>query len=112
MNLWRWLSRSLPAGYRRGDAARHSLATSYQRLFAGHGGEADAQIVLADLANYTGFYRVSGLGFSAEDRAFADGMRAGYGRIFQFLRMTDHERSSLEQAARAEALVDNSEGTL
>lgn len=67
----------------------------------------DKQIVLADLANASGFFRVSGPGFSGEDRAFSDGMRAVYGHAHKFLTMTEAELRDLQEAARAEALADS-----
>lgn len=60
------------------------------------------------LANHTGFYRVTEPGAGALD--FAEGKRAVYGRVFRFLRMSDAEVASLEEAARAEALTDAREG--
>lgn len=106
MNLWHYLSRY----YRPGSiTATSELARSYQRLFTGHGSERDAQIVLTDFAAYTGFYRVNGPGIGGEDRAFSDGMRAAYGRLHGFLRMTDDERRQLEEAARQEALAQTAE---
>lgn len=106
MNLFHHLSRYFRPG---SIAATRELAASYQRLFTGHGTEKDAQIVLADFAAYTGFYRVNGPGVAGEDRAFADGMRAAYGRLFGFLRMTDDERRQLEEAARQEAIAQTAE---
>lgn len=103
------LSRAYPKGERRSAKAQQTLATAYQKLFTGHGGEQDAQLVLVDLANFTGFYRVNGPGFSGDDRAHSDGMRLAYGRIFQFLRMSDEERRQLEEAARLEAVTDADE---
>lgn len=112
MNLWRYLSRNLRPGRKRSATAVASLAGSYTSLFTGHGSKEDAEIVLADLANYCGFYRVNGPGLSAEDRAFADGQRSAYGRVYRFLRMLDDERRQLEEAARAEALADSQEGSI
>ena len=108
MNLWQWLARKFPYAPR-GARAQSHLASAYRRVFepgAGASSDEDRQIVLADLSSFTGFYRVSGPGLSAEDRAFADGMRAAYGRIYRFLRMTDDEVRSLEEAARQEAITD------
>lgn len=85
------------------------LVGAYRRVFV-EGGAAsteDKQVVLADLANASGFYRVSGPGMSAEDRAFADGMRATYARVHLFLKMTPDEVGHLEEAARQEAIIDS-----
>lgn len=112
MNLWRSLARIYPRHWRRSPSAAADLTNAYRALFTGHGGEREAQIVLADLANASGFYRVNGPEFSAEARAFADGERSVYGRIFRFLRMSDAEVRQLEEAARAEAIADAQEGQI
>lgn len=107
---WRTVSNRFLPRFRRGAGARIDLAMAYQRLFAGRGSKEDAEIVLADLGAWSGFYQVYGPGVSADDRAHRDGMRAVYGRIFRFLRMTDDEVRALETAARAEAVVTSQEG--
>ena len=112
MTLWHTIAKSFSFGFRRGASARNDLSRAYQALFTGHGGEREAQMVLADLANFTGFYRANGPGFTDSDRAHSDGMRLAYGRIHQFLRMTDDERRQLEEAARLEAVTDADEGAL
>ena len=106
------LASSFPNGRKRGAAASKRLVSAYNAVFTGKGSAEDADMVLADMANFTGFYRVNGIGVSGEDRAFADGLRAAYGRIFRFLNLTDAERRSLEFAAREEALADSEEGDL
>lgn len=106
------LGSKFQAGRKRGPSAAKRLEEAYNAVFTGHGSKEDAEIVLSDLANFTGFYRVNGIGVSGEDRAFADGMRLAYGRIFRFLNLTDAERRALEFAAREEALADTEEGDL
>lgn len=106
--MWRHLSTSYAPGLRRRLQARYVLARSYRRLFSGRGSKSDAEIVLADLANYSGFYRVTEPG--AGPLEFQEGKRAIFGRIFRFLRMSANEAVSLEEAARAEALTDHREG--
>jgi hypothetical protein len=110
VQLWNSLSAKLPLGSRRGARAAEELSTAYKALFTGHGGKPEAEMVLADLANYTGFYRVSGPESSSDERAFSDGMRAAYGRIFRFLRMSEDEVRHLEEAARLEAVTSATEG--
>lgn len=113
MNFIHRLSRLLPAGWRRGARARHQLTEAYTRVFfSGGASKQDAQLVLVDLANFSGFYRVNGPGIDPNDRAFADGMRAVYGRLQRHLRLTDDEVRQLEEAARHEAIVDAQEGSL
>ncbi len=105
---WHHLSTSFGPGLRRRLQARLSLGKAYRRLFSGHGSKADAEVVLADLANVTGFYRVTEPGAGTLD--YQEGKRAVYGRIFRFLRMGADETANLEEAARSEALADAREG--
>lgn len=77
------------------------IALAYQRVFTGSPNGEDQGLVLTDLANYTGFYRVTPPETGDRDViVFNEGMRAAYGRIFQYLRMSDAEIQSLELAAR------------
>lgn len=63
------------------------------------------EIVLADLAAHTGFYLVDppGSDLSLYQAGYNAGQRAAFGRIFQFLSLSDEQLRALEQAARAEA---------
>ena len=106
------LGTELPEGRRRGAMALKRLSSAYRAVFTGTAMREDADIVTADLADFSGFYRVNGPEVPAEARAFTDGQRAVFGRIFRFIRATDEETRSIEEAARAEAIVDNQEGTL
>ncbi len=107
---WHHLSSAFVPGLRRRLQARLNLSNAYRRLFSGHGSKADAEIVLSDLANVTGFYRVTEPGAGTLD--YQEGKRAVYGRVFRFLRMSADERAGLEEAARAEALSDAREGEI
>ena len=84
--------------------AEARIAIAYQRVFTGNATSEDQSIVLVDLANFTGFYRVTPPETGERDTVvFNEGMRAAYGRIFQYLRMSDVEVLSLEVAARQTA---------
>jgi len=81
--------------------AETRIALAYQRVFTGTPDGEDQGIVLVDLANFTGFYRVTPPEAGKRDAiVFNEGMRAAYGRIFQYLRMSDVEIQALEMAAR------------
>lgn len=56
--------------------------------------------MLADLADYSGFYRVTEPPEAAIQ--FREGKRAVFGRLWHFLNMSDAERRALEAAAKAE----------
>ena len=106
------VSDDLPKGKRRGAQAAQKLAGAYQALFEGRGAKKDAHLVIVDLAAYTGWLKVAGVKTSGEDRAFYDGQRYAFARIFRFLRMTEQEMKELEEAARREAIVDLQEGMI
>ncbi len=112
MSLWNSLRRRFP--YARGAQARQALAEAYLDVFVPRrtASEAQKQMVLADLANASGFYRVSGPEMSGETRAFMDGMRAVYGRVFRFLHLSEQEVRELEEAARQEAIADSEQGEI
>lgn len=107
MRLWDSLG-SLLSRQRHKDryAAELRLATAYQRVFLGNPTNDDQNLVLVDLANATGFYRVTPPGptQTRDDIVFNEGMRAAFGRIFRFLNMTDQERDSLAAASRASSI--------
>lgn len=89
--------------------ARQALAQAYTRLFSTQ----DGQMVLADLANATGYYRRPSYGewmaktktpngfelHSALSNARAEVVQ----HIMDFLTMTEDQLVALERAARAEA---------
>lgn len=110
MRLWATVSQRFWPGSRRGRGAALAITESYRRVFSGRGDVADAQAVLADLANHSGFYRVNPPGVSGADRAYADGQRAVFGRVFGFLTLPDEQIRALEIAARQEASVTAQEG--
>lgn len=104
--MQRSASDGLPKGQRRGSKAAQRLVASYHEVF--RTGREEAEIVLADLADFSGFYKVTPPG--AGDLSFNEGKRAVFARIFSFLRMTDEEIRGLETAARHEAVVSAEEG--
>lgn len=110
MNRWFGLTRLLNWYRVRGPDAAIRLSLAYRNVF--NPSNEDAQIVLADFADFTGFFKVSGMGTSGEDRAYADGMRAAYGRIYRFMNLTDEEKQGLWDAARTEALASATEGMI
>ena len=78
----------------RGNRARKlELSRRYERLFSGQGSASDAKIVLAHLADTSGFYRVTPPGCG--DVAFNEGKRAVFGVIFEHLNLTPEEKDAL-----------------
>lgn len=97
MTGWRTKSQRQqgPAG------SEKALVDAYRSLFAD--GREDAEMVLADLAAFCGFYGVMSGGASVEDLNHAEGRRAAFARIFHFLSLSGAQLAALEEAARLEA---------
>jgi hypothetical protein len=104
--------RRISARHARGAQSDDALKACYQRVFKGSPADGDADMVLADIANASGFYLVSGPSVDATTRAFNDGKRAVMARILYFLNMPADAARRLEEAARMEALADMEAGLL
>jgi hypothetical protein len=97
-------------GKRRSVEAKLDLANAYHALFEGRASDAQREMVLVDLSDFSNFYKVLPAGASHDERAFHEGQRSVFGRIMSHLRMTPDERAALERAARHEAFVNQTEG--
>lgn len=104
------MSAGFKPGERRSAVAAEELTRAYHAVFGN--GSNDAEIVLADLANYCGFYQVPPPDASAEQLRYEQGLRTAYARIHHFLSLTREQHQALETAARAESLADNEEGLI
>jgi len=103
--IWRRLSALFQP--RNSSRSEHRLFAAYNRFRSGEASSEDAELIVADLANFTGFYRVH----PPDDAlAFQEGKRAAFGRLFYFLNLSEAEARALAQAARAETLADETEG--
>jgi hypothetical protein len=100
------ISRRISDKFRRGAQSEHQLSLCYARVFSATATQDDCQIVLADLANASGFFQVSGPTVSEPERAFADGKRAVMARVMRYVNMPPQMRMQLEQAALMEAQAD------
>lgn len=107
---WRTLATQLPAGAARQTKAQEKLAAAYREVFTRD--DESVEIVLADLANFCGFYKVPPIGSPPETLLVDQGLRAAFGRLFSFLSLPDERMASLEKAARTEALADDEEGII
>jgi hypothetical protein len=103
------LSSLFPKGRRRKAAAAERLSHAYTDVFCR---QESAELVLADLAAFSGFYQVTPPGASDAEVRYAEGMRAVFARIERFRLLTPQERTQLEQAARQEAITSQKEGTI
>lgn len=91
---------------KRDQAAKEKLREAYVTVFSGESG----QIVLADLAEYCGYYKVFDPAISMSVMADHNARRAVFGRIFHFLNLSEDERRELHEAARREYLANIDEG--
>jgi hypothetical protein len=103
--IWRRLSALFAP--RNSSRSEYRLFAAYNRFRKGEASGEDAELIIADLASFTGFYRVH----PPDDAlAFQEGKRAAFGRLFYFLNLTEAEARLLAEAARAETLADQTEG--
>ena len=72
------------------------VVLAYRSLFDGT--SPAVAIVLADLAERTGFYKVEAGGQPVEDLNYAAGLRAAFGPIFEIVNLSDEQIAALEQA--------------
>jgi hypothetical protein len=87
--------------------AQRRLAGAYHAVFAGDPTREDQELVLADLAKESGFYRVTpARGTTTEELWQVEGKRLLFGHIFSFLNMREADLRELEYAARREAAMD------
>lgn len=99
----RSLASERPDGKRRDAAAKERLRQAYASVFRG---SADAELVLADLANYCGYYKVHSPEVSMSVAFDHNARRAVFGRIFHYLNLSEDERGELAEAARRETHAD------
>ncbi len=96
-------------------AAKNVLTNAYINVFSGRGTEEEAQMVLADLAKVTGYYRRPRYGDWIESTktphgfelhsALSNARAEVVQHIMDFLTMTDDQLIALERAARLEAAL-------
>jgi len=107
---WRTLATQSLHGQARNTKAHAKLAAAYREVFSRN--DESVEIVLADLANFCGFYKVPPIGSPPETLLVDQGLRAAFGRLFSFLSLSDERMAALEQAAREEALADHEQGII
>lgn len=101
-----------PPGKRRTPSVKQRLLEAYTALFVGHGSKEDAQMVLTDLATFSGFFQVAPPGTGSDALQYAEGQRSVFGHIFGNLNLPNEEREALYRAALSEAITNHREGEL
>jgi hypothetical protein len=106
---WSWRGVKARLGVSRAASAELQLAQAYRALIDGRATSDQQRDIVTDLADYSGFFRVSDLTVTGDQRAFLDGMRAVYGRLLRFGVLTGEELAGLADAARQEAINNRME---
>lgn len=106
---WRSIA-AYPDSVNRKSAAQDRLTKAYRDVFMRK--DEATEIVLADFANFCGFYKVPPIGAPPETLLVDQGLRAAFGRLFHFLSLTDDRLAALEKAAREESLADSEKGII
>ncbi len=101
-----------PKGKRRTPEVKLEVANAYHAVFVGGSSPQQRDIVMVDLAAFSGFYGVTPAGVDPDTRSFNEGQRAVFGRIVSMLRMPPAERDAFETVVRHESLVNQFEGEL
>lgn len=109
MRWWSSIANRFARGHRRGPEAQLRCRSAYQAVFRGHPTKEDQEIVLADLASYSGFFMYHPKEASDGDLRYGEGRRSVFGRVHGQLTMTVEQQQALQEAARAEAAANNQE---
>lgn len=102
---------TLPAGKRRGKASNLMLIDAYKATFKGQGVNAQVDLVLADLAEFSGYFAVMPEGTSAEGLQRDAGRREVFARILSLLGVSSEDRELIRAAALEELSISNEEGS-
>lgn len=91
---------------KRGAMATEQLSRAYMTLFQSEAG----RLVLADLAEFSGFFKVIPSGTTPDQAMYCEGMRNVFGRILHYMQPTSEQMFKLSQIAAAEARVTSLQG--
>lgn len=98
-------------GRRRGSAATIRISDAYRAVFInGNPSKEDSEIVMSDLANFSGYFAVSPPGTGDAELREANGARAVFARILSLSELPLVQLRSLREAALVELQTDSEEG--
>lgn len=106
----KWRSLASQTRKSRSVVGQDRLIKAYRDVFMRP--DESTEIVLSDLANFTGFYKVPPIGSPPETLLVDQGMRSAFGRIFSFLSLPEEKLKAIEEAARREAVADEEQGII
>lgn len=103
-------SKRRPRGARRGVSHAVRLAHAYKALFAGNPTSSDCEAIVADLAEWSGFYTVTAPDATDAMVRFSEGKRAVFLRMVSYADMSVDAMRRIEQVAFEEAAISQEEG--
>lgn len=98
-------------GQRRGPSQTLLLADCYNAVFTMRQPTREAlDMVLNDLAEFSGYFAVPPPGTSNEAAQYFNGQRSVFARILSLSKLSGQEREQLREAALIEMQISNAEG--
>lgn len=92
----------LPAHQRTSEAAvDQRLQQAYAAFFSGTPRREDCDIILADLAFYSGYYNTTSMETPADQVKYSEGRRDVFGRMVRYANMPLAELSELQKSVLA-----------
>jgi hypothetical protein len=82
----------------RSAAAQRRLLEAYRALFEGTGGKEDAEVVMVDLAQFSGYFQFAGPSATHGERAYNDGARSVFGHIMTKLTVPQSTLNAIADA--------------
>lgn len=103
----RWV---LPAGQRRGGAREARLSEAWASFIDGRASREDAELILADLGDISGYFNVAGDDATGDQMLRREGRRDVMARILFLLDMPFSYMTEMRRASLDEFNVTNYEG--
>lgn len=100
----------LKKGTRRTSAHEERLSQAWQAIINGHGSKEDAELVLADLGEYSGYFAVTEPGTDGLVLSHNEGRRSVYARIVYLLDAPTSYITELRRASLDEMQITATEG--
>lgn len=82
------------------------LHGAYEAFLNGRPSKEDCEIILVDLASFSGYYNTTPQEMPAHELKYVEGMRAAVGRIFRLANMPFKELQALQAAVLREQQGD------
>lgn len=97
-------------GTRRTAKHEERLASGWHAIMNGKGSKEDAELVMADLGEASGYFAISPVGTDGPTLAYNEGCRAVFARILYLLDAPTSYMTELRRASNDEMQITNTEG--